>query len=147
MPMKSCSHCGIVPMNHKCPVIAKEQHDRDSKREDKKIYWSVKWRKLRVVVLEEQEYVCLWSLYVDGVIRQASCVHHIVELIVDDSKAYDRDNVIGLDKSVHDVVHELYKIDRVNTMKILRECNRLWLEGVRLEGMGMLKSEVNKING
>lgn len=141
--MKSCPHCGIVPLNHVCPVVAKEQHKRDSKREDKKIYWSNKWRKLRTEVLEDQEYICLWSMYIDGVVRETKVCHHIIELIADESKAYDIDNLIGLHKDSHDAIHELYKIDKAKTICILMECKKLWSQGVRLEGLGRLKSEID----
>jgi len=138
MPKKSCKHCGIVSFNHVCPVATKERNAQDAKREDKSIYWSRRWRRMRVDVLEYQEYICLWSLYVDGVIREASPCHHIIPIIEDDKRAYDIDNVIGLNKDVHDSVHELYKTDKVKTMNTLRECMRLWDNNVRTDGLGAL---------
>lgn len=146
MPKKSCKYCGIVPFNHVCPVRTKEKNALDAKREDKSIYWSSRYRRLRVQVLEYQEYICLWSLYVDGVVREANICHHIIEIMVDDKKAYDIENVIGIDKGRHDIVHELYKIDKKATMSILYECLRLWDDGVRLEGIGRLNNKFNLIN-
>ncbi|MBW9170768.1 hypothetical protein K2F43_06050 [Clostridium estertheticum] len=148
MPMKSCGTCGkIVPMNHVCSIKVREQSIRDSKREDKKIYWSSKWRKLRADILEDCECICLWSMYVEGVIRESTVCHHIVEVIVDDSKAYDKDNVIALNYDIHRyTIHdELYKIDKTETMRVLLECKRLWSEGVRTEGLGMLRDRVKNI--
>lgn len=145
LPKKSCPRCGIVPMNHVCPVRIKEQHDRDSKREDKQIYWSSRWRKLREEVLEYQEYMCLWSLYVEGMIRQANVGHHIITLLDDDKKAYDIENIIGLDKDAHDRVHELYKIDKKATIEILNECMRLCDKGVKLDGLGVLSDRLVNI--
>jgi len=129
-------------MNHKCPVVAKQQSAVDAKREDKKIYKDIRWRRLRVEVLEYQEYICLWSLYVEGVIRQANIGHHIIEIIVDESKAYDITNVVGLCKDAHDDIHELYKTNKKETMALIRECNRLWDIGVRAEGIGMLSNSL-----
>lgn len=140
MPMKSCGSCHkIVPLNHMCPVIRKQRNTEDAKREEKKIYKNIKWRRLRLEVLDYQEYVCLWSLYIDGVIRQANIVHHIIEILVDDSKAYDIDNVIGLCKAAHDDIHVLYKTNKKDTIALIKECNRLWHKGIRAEGLGTLR--------
>lgn len=145
MPKKSCQYCGIVDMKHVCPVVQKEQRIRDSKREDKKIYWSSKWRKLREASLGRTGVYLLIIYVCRGYYKSASVCHHIVEIIVDDTKSYDKDNVIGLSKDTHDKVHELYKIDNFETMRVLLECNRFWSEGVRLEGLGMLRDRASKI--
>jgi len=142
MPKKTCRHCGIVSFNHVCPVATREKNARDAKREDKSIYWCSRWRRLRADVLEYQDYICMWSLYVDGVIVFANVCHHIIEIIVDDTKAYDIENVIGLSKVSHDKVHELYKIDKDKTQDILRECMRLWDSNIRVEGLGCLRDRV-----
>ena len=146
MPKKSCKHCGIVNFNHVCPVVTKEKNERDAKREDKSIYWSSRWRKLRAEVLKYQDYICLWSLYIDGVIREANTGHRIVTLMDDESLAYDIENVIGLNEDVHDTIHELYKTDKNGAMELLRECMRLWDIGVRLDGLGMLQYKLSVID-
>lgn len=142
----TCSRCGVVNAGHKCPVKAKEQRKRDLQRQDKAIYWSDTWKKLRADILLECNHVCLWSLYTDGHIREATTCHHIVELMEDNSKAYDKDNLICLHKDAHDTVHELYKKDRQATMELLIECKKLWGSGVKLEGLFILKERLLKIN-
>ena len=146
MAKKSCRYCGIVPFNHVCPVVTKEKNARDAKREDKSIYWCSKWRKLRADVLDYQDHVCLWSLYVEGIVREARTCHHIVTLMDDDTKAYDIDNVIGMEKHTHDRVHELYKINKKATMKLLRECMKLWDDGIKTEGLGILRDKLKNID-
>ncbi|MGK0468186.1 hypothetical protein [Clostridium sp.] len=146
MPKKSCKYCGIVPFNHVCPVTTKAKNDRDAKREDKSIYWSTRYRKLRTEVLEYQDNICLWSLYVEGKIVQANVCHHIIEIMIDDKLAYDKENFIGIDKGIHrDTVHRLYKIDKEATQDILRECMSLWNNGVKTEGLGALKEMLEGI--
>jgi hypothetical protein len=130
-------------MNHICPVALKEKNKADAKRDDKKIYRDKRWRKLREEVLEDQEHICLWSLYVEGIIRYANVGHHIVEIIVDESKAYIRENVIGVNKYSHDIIHNLYKSNKEETMSVLYECNKLWNSGVRMDGLGILKDILN----
>ena len=142
MPKKTCKHCGVVDFNHVCPVTTKEKNARDAKREDKSIYWCSRWRRLRADVLDYQNNICMWSLYVEGIIVQANVCHHIIEIINDDTKSYDIENVIGLSKTSHCRVHELYKTDKKNTQYILKECMRLWDSNVRLEGLGCLRDRV-----
>lgn len=128
-------------MNHKCPVLRQEQ----AQRQDKSIYWTGRWRKLRLDVLDSQEYVCLWSLYVDGKVRECNVCHHIVEIEQDYSQAYEVDNLIGVEGDVHKRIHALYKIDKYKTIKIIKECKRLWDDGIKLEGLGKLRELGNKI--
>ena len=139
MPMKTCKHCGIVPFNHICPVSKKNRNYNDSLREDKGIYWDTRWKKLRTEVLEYQKDICLWSLYVEGTIRQADHVHHIVTLTDDKSLAYDIENVVGLNKDVHEYIHKLYKVNKINTIQILRECMKLWDNNNGIKQAGTLK--------
>jgi 5-methylcytosine-specific restriction enzyme A len=144
---KSCRYCGIVPANHVCTVALKNKSAMDAKREDKKFYKTIRWQNLRLEVLKNQDYICLWSLYVEGIIRQANTAHHIVEILIDKSKAYDIDNLIGLNETIHDTVHKLYKTNKDDTIKIIEECNRLWADGIKLEGLGTLNNELDLILG
>jgi 5-methylcytosine-specific restriction protein A len=145
LPSKSCQYCGIVPLNHKCPVKAKEKRREDLKREDKKIYWSSKWRRLRDEVLEDCNNICLFSMYVEGIIKPADCVHHIVEIEKDVSKGYDNDNLIALNKDVHEYIHKVYKTEyKSECIELLIKCKQDWDNGVRMEGLGRYKDIVSK---
>ena len=143
MAMKTCRYCGIVALNHICPVSKKNKNYNDSKREDKEIYWDKKWKKLREEVLEYQKNICLWSLYVEGTITEANQVHHIITLADDRTLAYDIENVIGLSKDAHDHIHKLYKINKTNTIKLIRECLRLWNNNNGIKFAGTLKHKLN----
>lgn len=141
MPKKTCKYCGIVDYNHKCPVITKQKSKDRSSRDDYKIYHTVEWTELREEVLDDCNNICLWSMYVDGEIRVADCVHHIIEVMKNKDIAYDKDNVIALYKDAHDYIHKLYKTKyKEKTRELLRQLKRDWDNGIKLEGLGRYKS-------
>lgn len=73
MAMKTCKYCGIVPLTHECPIAAKiRSKDRNSK-DDVKIYNDTRWKELREDIISEYKGICLWSLYVDGIIKHIEC--------------------------------------------------------------------------
>lgn len=118
----TCKYCGIVSKPHHCP---NNKRITDKDRTDKKVYRTGRYQKVREEVLKDYNYTCLWSLYVDGIIKAADETHHIVEILEDENLAYDYDNLIPLEYyNHHDVVHELYKKDKAKVQEILRKmCN------------------------
>lgn len=142
MPKKTCPYCGIVDMNHVCPVVSKERNKYRNSRDDAKIYSDTRWDKVRAEVLDECNYVCLYSFYVDGEIRVADCVHHIVEVLKDKSKAYDKDDLIGLNSEVHKEVHKIYKTEyKSNLIRLLRHLKDYYnIYGLKMEDIGEYKS-------
>lgn len=115
----SCSYCGIVEKPHICPH-SKRKTDRN--RKDNKIYESKSYRSIRQIVLRDYRHMCLWSLYVDGNVKKATDTHHIIEILDDESKATDYDNLIPLTRFNHRVVVEnLYKINKEETQELLRD--------------------------
>ena len=121
----TCRHCGIVSRPHECPM---KKRKYDYTREDKKIYVSKRYRKVREQVLNDYNNICLFSLAIEGKIRPAYEVHHIVEIIEDSSKAYDYDNLIPLTEFRHREVHNLYKKDKANTQELLRTLCKNYIE-------------------
>lgn len=113
----SCSYCGIVDKPHRCP---KRQRRTDRARVDNKVYESKEYRKVRKKVLEAYDYKCLWSIYVDGRVRTGELTHHIIEVLEDESKATDFNNLIPLTDRNHDIVHKLYKKDKEKVQRILK---------------------------
>lgn len=110
----SCSACGrIHERNYICDAKRKaklEKSRRDRERLDNTYYNTNRWRKLRRQVLEEYNNTCLLSMYIDSKYIIANHVHHIEEVLGDDTGVYDWDNLIPLDQRVHrSIVHELYK--------------------------------------
>lgn len=119
----TCKYCGIVNKPHKCPRV-KEKWTRDNQRVDKKIYRGTMWVRTRENVLHMYNYVCLWSLYVEGLIVSANTVHHIVELLEDESLAYEISNLIPLNEASHRTIHELYKKDKRKIQSLLRQMKK-----------------------
>ncbi len=123
----TCKYCGIVDRPHHCPH-SKRKADRT--RIDNKVYESKEYREVREEVLSDYNYICLWSLYVDGRIRAADVTHHIVEILEDESKATDYNNLIPLsDYSHKNEVHVLYLSDKVKTQDLLMEMLRDYKNG------------------
>lgn len=115
----SCSKCGIVEKPHVCPH-SKRKADRS--RKDNKVYESKSYRSLRQIVLRDYKHMCLWSLYVNGKVQKATDIHHIIEILEDESKATDYNNLIPLTRYNHRrVVENLYKINKKETQKLLRD--------------------------
>lgn len=129
----SCKYCGIVNKPHKCPHI-KLKWSKDNDRADKKIYRTTRWQNARENILDEYNNICLWSLYVDGEIVQADRVHHIVEVLEDETLAYDYGNLIPLDKYKHNYIHELYKTNKVEVQDLLRKMIESYQKGDRALG-------------
>ena len=106
----ACSSCGRVHQRgYVCEQKRKRNYEYKKDREDTGIYKSKLWDKARGNILEQYHHICLYSFYVEGKIIKAECVHHIVEILDDDSLAYDEDNLISLSKEKHRLIHELYK--------------------------------------
>lgn len=106
--MKTCKHCGIVPMNHKCNKARQHKERLRSNKEDRLIYKTNRWQGTRSEVLEEYKNICLWSYFIDGRIILANTVHHITPILDDDTKAFEHDNLIPLNEVMHGLVHRLY---------------------------------------
>lgn len=114
----TCKRCGIVERPHKCP-FSKRKVDRT--RSDNKAYESKQYRKARKKVLESFDNKCLWSLFVDGRIRETNITHHIIEILEDESKSADKSNLIPLTEANHKLVHRLYLIDKLKIQELLKK--------------------------
>lgn len=139
----SCKYCGIVDKPHKCPHI-KTKWKRDNNRADKKIYRRIMWQKTRENILEEYNHICLWSFYIDGIITRADTVHHIYELIENETMAYEEYNLIPLRKYQHNYIHKLYKSNKHELQELLKKMIRSYREGDRT--MKKYKTEFKKIS-
>lgn len=129
----TCKYCGIVNKPHRCPHI-KTKWNRDNNRNDKRIYRTSMWQRTRDNILDEYNHICLWSLYIDGEIVQADRVHHIVELLEDETLAYEDDNLIPLDQYKHNYIHELYKTNKIAVQDLLRKMIESYQKGDRTLG-------------
>lgn len=137
----SCSVCYRVHLNNfMCEKKLERQRaweKKNRKRREKKdridnaVYSTRKWRKLRALVLDEHNYICLYTLYKEGRIEKAECVHHIVEILENEKIAFEEYNLIPLSKEKHKLIHELYKEDKEKVQEELREYKRRWKAGDR----------------
>ncbi|MBB6622559.1 hypothetical protein H7E67_03865 [Clostridium gasigenes] len=144
MARKTCPVHGIVDMKHSCSR-KRSYREYAKTREDKGYASSGEWIKLRADVIEEQKSMCLWSFYVEGTIKQVDQCHHIIEVRVDDSKVFDRENVIGLDRDVHRLVHKYYKTKyRTDCLRLLIDFNYRMSKGIVLEDLGIYKQRIQQ---
>lgn len=134
MRKKTCANCGIVPFDHKCPVVAKDRYKVNKDRVDNKIYQTKEWRKLREDMREDAKYMCLVSFYCIGNVVVSNTVHHIIEVLQDNTLVYDKDNLIALSEDIHREIHRLYKVSpkvKREVQELQRRCKELWSEGNR----------------
>ena len=120
----SCKYCGIVEKPHNCPKAIKRKTNRT--RTDKKHYESKSYKKNRKRVLNDYDNLCLWSLYIVGRVEVAEETHHIIEILEDETKAEDYNNLIPLTIKSHDIVHEYYNRGGIVKEKV-QELLRLML--------------------
>lgn len=115
----TCKYCGIVQKPHRCPYSNGIINQKEKERSDKKIYRTGRWNDVRNIIMKKYNHMCLWNLYVNGKIVEANTVHHIVEVLSDDSLAYDESNLIPLGYYAHIYIHELYKVNKQKVQKLL----------------------------
>ena len=58
-------------------------------------------------------------------------MHHITEILEDESLAYEEDNLIPLSNEKHRLIHELYKKDKAKVKEELRKMKARWKDGDR----------------
>lgn len=145
----SCSACGSIhERNYICDAKKKAKLDksrRDRERLDNVYYNTNKWRKLRRLVLDEYDNICLWSFFIEGKVIEANHIHHIDEILGDEDSVYDWDNLIPLDQRIHrSIVHELYKTNcKKDIQSMLREIIKDYDKGNR--ELGSYKERYEKI--
>lgn len=119
--LKTCSKCGIVNDTHVCP------HKRIKKKysEANDIRKTSKWHKKSLEIRERDNYlcrVCMLDKY-DTVMKYNPndlSVHHIIPLNVDDSKAFNNENLITLCRHHHEMA-ECGDIPTEELLKIVKE--------------------------
>lgn len=123
----SCSVCcRIHAKDYICEAKKKRRQYINKGRVDSGIYRGNKWRTIRERVLDNCNYICLYTLYKEGKIVKANDVHHIVEILEDETLAYEEENLIGLSKDKHKLIHELYKDNKKLVQDELKEIKRMW---------------------
>lgn len=97
--LKTCSRCGVVPEEHKCPYHTQRNKERNSKAD--KFRKTKAWTKKSIEIRERDRYlcvVCINNLY--NTIEQYNYnkleVHHIVPINEDYNERLNNDNLITL---------------------------------------------------
>ena len=103
----ACKYCGIVSKPHDCPRKPKRKN-KSRYRKDVSVYNTKAYRRERENILDTYNKACLWSVYVIGETKVADEVHHIIEVLEDESKGTEPSNLIPLTSSAHCFIHDLY---------------------------------------
>lgn len=119
--LKTCSYCGIVSDTHICP------HKRTKKKYStaNDIRKTSKWHKKSLEIRERDNYlcrVCMLDKYNTLLKYNPNdlSVHHIIPLEVDDTKAFDNNNLITLCRYHHEMA-ECGEIPSDELIRIVRE--------------------------
>ena len=109
--LKTCSKCGIVDINHKCPYRTYKKNNTDSKAN--KFRNTKAWKDKSIEIRQRDKYlcvVCINNLY--NTIYQYNFnkleVHHITPINEDYNKRLDNDNLITLCNYHHKLAEDNY---------------------------------------
>lgn len=121
--LKTCSKCGIVPQDHKCPYRTYKKKDKDTKAD--KFRKTKAWTKKSLEIRQRDKYlcqVCINNLY--HTISQYNFdkleVHHIVPINEDYNKRLDNDNLITL-CNFHHKMAESSEITREELVRLIKK--------------------------
>lgn len=129
MPIyKRCSRCGKrILEGTKCECIKSRHKEYKRYRNDIKeesFYSSNAWINLRDSLKDRYKDLDIYSYYILNKIEYGQTMHHIEELKDNWSRKLDKDNVIYLAESNHQLIHKLYKESeekKQEAMKLLFE--------------------------
>lgn len=131
--MKFCDRCRTkYRYDEECPNGCKTKAKKESdsyydrtQRSNAEFYNSKSWKKLRLVIINKFDGICLWSYIKHKRVVPGTLVHHIVELNDNREKALDLDNLILMSNEAHREVHKFYKIDKNATqIELLKMINK-----------------------
>lgn len=99
--LKTCSRCGIVPVDHVCPYAKQKKYEQEKNSPQDKFRKSWRWYNKSKEIKERDYYlcqVCVRNKYntINTYNYNKLEVHHIVPLSEDYSKRLDNDNLITL---------------------------------------------------
>lgn len=141
----ACKYCGIVSKPHDCPRKPKRKN-KSRYRKDVSVYNTKAYRRERENILDTYNKACLWSVYVIGETKVADEVHHIIEVLEDESKGTEPSNLIPLTSSAHDFIHDLYDCNadvKYEIQELLRLFKREYESGCY--ELGKYRKTVEKI--
>lgn len=92
-------------------------------KEDKRytqFYNSIAWKKVRESALRIYHGIDIYDYYTNNKITLATTVHHIEELKDNWDKRADLNNLFPVSEANHNVIHALYKKDKLGTQELLK---------------------------
>lgn len=113
-PLKPCAEIGCNELTRSAYCKTHQKNAQKTHREynrfsrDKTIdnfYRSKEWRRLRLVALSRDNYLCVWCKE-KGILNKADVVHHIVETTEDWSLRLTLDNLVSLCHGCHNAHHK-----------------------------------------
>lgn len=106
---------------------ADKRYDRFKRNQDSKSFYNSKaWKLKRQEILSRYMGLDLYELFINKTIVYADTVHHIHELIEAPLLALEDDNLIPFSAGTHDLIHGMYKEDKVTAMKLLEALKSKW---------------------
>lgn len=130
MGIKKICNCGkvIEIAEGKCSSCmnkAKARHKLyDSTTRDEEsttFYHSDEWKKTRRDIINHYNGLDIYLYYTEKKIAYATTVHHIIEAKEDMSKRLVLNNLIPVTDGTHSKIHQLYKVDKSTTQRLLKE--------------------------
>lgn len=121
--LKTCSKCGIVPQDHKCPYRTYKKKDKDSKAD--KFRTTKAWARKSIEIRQRDKYlckVCINNLYhtINTYNYDKLEVHHITPINEDYNRRLDNDNLITL-CNYHHKMAEHNEIPRDELYELIKE--------------------------
>lgn len=129
MPIyKRCSRCGKRLLEGTQCECRKARH-KEYKRyrgdsEEQSFYSSSAWLSIKETLKDRYKELDIYSYYVLNKVEYGQTMHHIEELKDNWSRRLDKDNIIYLTESNHQLIHKLYRESpqkKKETMKLLFE--------------------------
>lgn len=130
MIQKICSKCKkLYPVGKSCPNGCNSYNRKEYNRyydkhirKNKDIYKSKQWEIVRRKCLNRYDNICLYTYFKYKKIVPATLVHHIVEITVDKTKAFDINNLIPVSELAHREIHKRYRDE--NIKEVQKELHR-----------------------
>ena len=118
---KTCSRCGVVDEQHVCPFKKR----KEIKTTAYTIRQTNRWHQKSLEIRERDDFLCrVCRLNLYDTVKQYNNtnleVHHIVPLEVNDTKAFDNDNLITLCHYHHELA-ESKTIPQEELLRIVKD--------------------------
>lgn len=126
---KYCSECEDKVKETKRD--SNRYYDKNIRNQDSKaVYNSKQWNRLTEQCKDRFKGLDIYSYYILNEIEYGNICHHIEEIVLNDRRQYDIENLIYLNSSNHNIIHSMYKNDYEGTKKMLFELVERWKKDI-----------------